>query len=269
MAESPTPCGWSADAACCPGKDQLPAGVWEASVATATEVLWSLTGRQFGACRRTVRPCHVPCATSCGSCAGNHGPQWAPALIGGEFYNLTCQRGDDCQCGSELSTITLPGPVHKVTAVVVDGVELDPLAYVVYSRRQLVRVDGKSWPTCQHLDRDLAEPGTWAVIYERGKPLSQAGRRAVGLLACELARLCAGDKCRLPSRVTSVVRDGVTWSFDAEGFYTGGLTGIPEVDMWIKAVNPHKVMRRASSWSPDGPKAPRQRTGPPDAWGGR
>lgn len=262
------PCGWSADRTCCP-VERLPDGVWEASVATATEVLWALTGRQFGACPRTLRPCHVPCPCDpCDRCAGGQGPQWLPALIGGQFYNLTCQKGDGCQCGSELPTVILPGPVHRILDVMVDGKTLASSAYAVYDRRSLVRTDGGTWPSCQHLERELTEPGTWAVTYERGKPLSQAGKRAVGLLACELSRLCAGDNCRLPSRVTSVVRDGVTWSFDAEGFYTEGLTGIPEVDMWIKAVNPNKIMRRASSWSPDGPKMPRQRTSPYDlGWG--
>ncbi|WP_428950954.1 hypothetical protein [Streptomyces sp. cg35] len=195
------------------------------------------------------------------------GAPWRPWVVGGDVYNFTCTQGAGCGCGPAVPTVRLAGPVHKVVGVVVDGTELPADAYAVYDQRDLVRLDGKGWPCCQRLDKPLTEPGTWAVNYERGKPLSVAGRRALGALACEFTRLCVGDKCRLPSRVTNVSRDGVTWQIDPSTFYAEGLTGITEVDLWIKAVNPHQRQRRASSRNIDRPSPGRVRSFPRDTWG--
>jgi hypothetical protein len=61
----------------------------------------------------------------------------------------------------------------------------------------------------------------------------------VGLLAKEFMNACSGGKCRLPRRVRSVSRQGVTMDMvDPTSIYAEGLTGLPEIDTWLKAVNP-------------------------------
>jgi hypothetical protein len=261
-------CGWEADTSCCPGWNKYPADVQNAAVETATEVLYSLTGRILGACPKTVRPCRIPCPCNpCDRCGNTYtGPMWIPSLIRGQWFNLSCAHPDPCSCGPNVQKLNLPGPVHRVDRVIVDGIELPKTAWAVWNKTQLIRRDGEHFPACQDLTRDITEPGTWAVQYTRGIPLSAAGRRSVGILACELAKLCAGDKCRIPPHVTSVLRDGVTWNFDPTGFYQQGLTGIPEVDMWVNAINPDGLRRPSAVWSPDLEPAPQVRSTPFDVW---
>lgn len=54
---------------------------------------------------------------------------------------------------------------------------------------------------------------------------------------------CGGGKCRLPRRVQTVSRQGVTYQMvDPTDIYRDGLTGLPEVDIWIASVNPNRLM---------------------------
>lgn len=128
------------------------------------------------------------------------------------------------------------------------------------------------WPTCQDMSKPATEPGTFEVTYLRGKPVPEAGIWAAGLLACELIKACAppaeGCECRLPSNVQSVVREGV--SIDMEAFVLGGgegvdfgRTGIPEVDLWLKTVNPFKRVAPSRVYSVD-KRRPRRTTWPCD-----
>ncbi|WP_235687034.1 hypothetical protein [Tomitella gaofuii] len=104
----------------------------------------------------------------------------------------------------------------------------------------LYRVGGV-WPV-QDRGRPLGESGTWSVEYRRGvRPPEQVGR-LVGLLAAEFYAACTGGKCRLPRRVQTVSRQGVTMQLaDPTDIYESGKTGIPEVDMWLAAVNPNHI----------------------------
>jgi ABC-type transport system involved in multi-copper enzyme maturation permease subunit len=84
-------------------------------------------------------------------------------------------------------------------------------AYRVDGRRKLVRLDGKRWPDCQDLVLDDTQPGTWSVTYQTGTPPAEGATTAVTMLAVEISKACSGDTtCKLPKRVTQVVRDGVT-----------------------------------------------------------
>lgn len=123
------------------------------------------------------------------------------------------------------------------------------------------------WPTCQDMSKPATEPGTFEVTYLRGKPVPETGVWAAGLLACELIKACVpaseGCECRLPSNVQSVVREGV--SIDMEAFVLGGAggTGIPEVDLWLKTVNPRQQVAPSRVYSVD-KRRPRRTTWPCD-----
>lgn len=244
------PCDWPLDTGGCKGWDQLDEAVRTAATGVATEVLWALSGRRFGLCSLTVRPCRRP--------------DWEAWL---RWERLTDQGlpygslaialcgcvGWGCGCVPSGAELSLPGPVHAVTKVVVDGEELPAAAYAVYERRWLVRVDGKAWPTRQDLRVADDQPGGWAVTYERGVPVPKAGRVAAGVYACEVAKAMAADgTCRLPRRVQSVVRQGVQQTFtDPVRLARDGLTGLPEVDQWLGTVNPYRLPRDTVVWSPD------------------
>ncbi len=208
---APTPCDWPIDDSCLP-EDADPA-MRDTAVALATDVLWALSGRQYGACPVTVRPCPTG-------------------------------RYEACWCSSSCEAtgprvVHLYGPVDSVIAIQVDGVLLDDSEWVVEGNL-LYRVGGV-WPV-QDRGRPLGESGTWSVEYRRGvRPPEQVGR-LVGLLAAEFYAACTGGKCRLPRRVQTVSRQGVTMQLaDPTDIYESGKTGIPEVDMWLAAVNPNHI----------------------------
>ena len=64
-------------------------------------------------------------------------------------------------------------------------------------------------------------------------------------LMCELAKACYTDQaCRLPQRVTSITREGVTLAMlDPFEMLDKGRTGLFEVDLWLEAVNRAARMR--------------------------
>jgi hypothetical protein len=124
--------------------------------------------------------------------------------------------------------------------VVIEGVVLDESEYRLEGDL-LYRV-GTDWPK-QDLTRPLDEPGTWSVTYLRGNPPPPGSAKLVGQLAAEFLAACNGGKCRLPRRVRSVTRQGVTYDMvDPTDIYATGKTGIPEVDLWLSSVNPHHIM---------------------------
>jgi hypothetical protein len=161
--------------------------------------------------------------------------------------------GHVCTCGASGCELSLPGPVNAVTKVVVDGQEVPAAAYAVYDRRWLVRTDGECWPDGQDLTKADDQPGAWAVTYERGVPVTAGGKVAAGTYACEAAKAMTGDTtCRLPRRVQSLVRQGVQATFvDPAQLAKDGMTGLPEVDQWLRVVNPHRLPRDSVVWSPD------------------
>lgn len=222
----------------------------DAALQAATEALWNRTKRRFGLCEVTYRPCKESCwggltwpllARSGWLDASSWG--WPfPALVGGKWINLACGNcSDGCSCGS-VEEVTLPYPVFEVTEVKVDGEVLDPSAYKMYNRNRLVRVDGGSWPTCNDLELDDTEVGTWSVTAEYGEPVPELGRMAVGELASQIYTRCSGNgaSCNLPAGVVKeVTRQGVRKVFfDAESAFQAGRIGMYYTDLFVSTYNP-------------------------------
>lgn len=247
------PCQWPIDTACCPEWDEASEEDREFVARVATELVWRLSGRRFGLCPVTVRPCRR-------TCAGGGLPAWAgspaapmtPYIRDGAWYNARCGScRTDCGC-SPLCEVVLPAPVNEVIDVLIDGEPVDAGGYRVDNHRLLVRTDGGCWPECQDLEAAPDEVGAFAVTYRWGIPVPPGGQIAAGAYACELLRACSGGACRLPKRVQQITRDGVTMAFlDPLDFLSDGLTGIPETDVWIRSVNPHKLVGRSRVYSPD------------------
>lgn len=248
-----TPCQWPLITECC-------SDAWEAATdaqrlfatSVATELVWRLSARRFGICDITVRPCKRSCNQGVSAWPPPWGTSFVPVLSGGQWTNTTCGGcKSGCSC-DELQEVVLPGPVDYVTEVRVDGAVLPATAYQVHDHRLLVRTDGGEWPSCQDLTAAPDEPGAFAVTYGQGIPVPPGGQYAAGIYACELLASCTGGTCRLPKRVQTVTRQGVTMAFlDPLDFLDKGLTGIPEVDQWISAVNPDKLRSPSRVYSPD------------------
>jgi len=148
--------------------------------------------------------------------------------------------------------VYLPGPVLSVTSVTIDGIVLADTSYRVDNREILVRTDGECFPECQNMNLNGPAEGTFEVTYSRGKAVPLAGQIAAGLLACEFAKACAGQDCGLPANLSSLARQGVEVTMiDPTDVLDAGLTGVPNVDLWIRSVNPARLAQRPRVFSPD------------------
>lgn len=204
----------------------------------AVYVLWALSGRQFGVCPVITRPC--PPRRN----LDRYQYDWPITAFYGlselDRYQLVsgCGCAGWCRDGGP-SMLHLPGPVQSVTAVTINGVVLDDDEYRLQGD-VLYRLGG-IWPS-QDLGRPAGEDGTWTVEYMQGTPPPAGTAKLVGLLAKEFIAACTDGKCRLPRNVTNVSRQGVSFDmFNPNDIYDSGKTGLPEVDMWLAAVNPHHL----------------------------
>lgn len=240
-------CTWPVDRTC------LPEAVSDVDVMQqqdaenlAVQVLWSLSGRQFGLCPVLARPCPSPCGGlfAVEPTFGMPSTGWFfPVWDGTNWRNVACGCGPKCSWQAPnvihlASRVALP--VQEIQEVVIAGVVLDPSEYRLEGDL-LYRVNA-NWPA-QDLTRPLDEEGTWSVTYLRGNPPPPGSAKLVGQLAAEFLAACNGGKCRLPRRVKSVTRQGVSYDMvDPVDIYKDGKTGIPEIDLWLSAVNPNHIM---------------------------
>jgi hypothetical protein len=237
--------------------DSLTAEVRAEVEAMAVTMLFNWTGQRFGSCPVTVRPCRKRCYDRGWSPAwpiitrGNR-PLLDDASIPltddgdnpltddsvGSVYGSHCGRcRGECGCGY-VPQVLLPAPVQEVLSVWVDGEELSLEHVRVDDHALLVRTDGYDWPLCQDLTLPDDAVGAWSITYVRGEAVPPGGGLVAGSLASELAKaFCQDASCRLPKRLTSVTRQGLTAVvFDDFRDLKAGRTGIWEVDYWVNNV---------------------------------
>lgn len=247
------------------GMDQADVDRW---AAVASQILWALSGRRWGPCPVTVRPCRKTCLESGLPTGvgwwGSAGP-WIPYIgIDGQWRNASvCGCKSDCSC-SELCEVYLPGPVFDVVSVNVDGTDLPAGAYRVDAPGRLVRTDGECWPECQDMAAAPGTDNTFTVTYRWGLPLNEAAIAAVSELACHYLKGCTPGSCGCKGNrnLTRVIRQGVDMEFpDSTLIYSEGRTGLPLVDLWLATVNPGRLSSPSRVYSPDF-KRPRVTTWP-------
>lgn len=235
---------YDADLSCCDEWNTYDPHTQCRAVTMAWDILRLLSGGQVGNCPVLLRPCLQEPCNECST-------RWMdPHILDGEWVNTPCY-GNNCSCG-ELCEIVLPGKVADIWSITIDGCQVDANTYRVDNFNRLVRTNGECWPSCQYLDRPPEQEGTMAVWYIPGVTPNASGMWAAGILACEVAKACMGQKCRLPASVTSITRQGVSMTMD-EGMFSNGLTGIREVDVYLKTINPNGLMIPSTVWSPDLP----------------
>ena len=94
-----------------------------------------------------------------------------------------------------------------------------------------------------------------AVDYTVADNLPPTTDQVVLLLAEEYCKAAAGRPCKLPDRITSVSRQGITWTvLDPADFLNRGRTGIIRVDTWLSAANPGRNRSKARIFDPAMPK---------------
>lgn len=197
----------------------------------ASEQLYALSGRRWkgGGCARTVT-----ITTDCG------GPE----------QGLVRMETGPPAARAWASRLQLPSdwPITAITELLNwDLTVIDPDRYRVVNGREAEALDpvsgrpiGWPWPEV-------------TVSYEYGQPPPEGGKQSAIVLASELllARTSSAT-CRLPDRVQSITRQGVSIAIlDPFDFLDHGRTGVIEIDSWLAAVNPAKARSRPMVWSPD------------------
>lgn len=222
---------------------------------TASYTLWALSGRKFSGIT-TVTERYVsqfdPYFRTTGS-----GFNYLPTLIAGNVQNIPASRDFRVQGNDYLgdgtssrTRVRLRGrkviKIHTVRDV--NGEIIDPSKYYMADHSTLYASPGAAW-----------NPFNVEVTYTYGTPPPSAGKAAAKLLATELVKMYEGDDtCALPQRVTSVSRQGVSYTIlDNQDFLENMRTGIYAVDLFLKATNPDKARARAKVFSPDGNRARR------------
>lgn len=223
----------------------------------AARVIWAATGRQFGLCTVTVRPCWALQEPLYQAFPVNAYGEGYWTLVAGPGASVipiavgACSCATACQCSPPQ--MPLPGPVASVSQVLIDGVVLDPAAYRVDNASYLVRQDGQAWPL-QNLAL-ASGVGTWSVTYQQGEAVPAALLDAAGMYACEVGKARSGGSCQLPNRVQSVTRQGVEIQYiDTSDYLDKGRTGYEAVDSIIYSYNPYGRAERPRVLSPDLPQ---------------
>ena len=231
--------------------DPVPQPIIDNAKIVASQILWALTGRQFGLCTVTIRPCRM-CNDPCCLPEGNGNFPTQPFMQSdGSWVNLTCGCVDECSC-TNIHEVRLPYPACSVDEVLIDGEIVDDTTYTIYNFYKLVRLGGADWPQCNDLTKPDSEPGTWSITVTYGREVPELVELAAGEMACEIIKSLVGKPCKLPQRISSVSRQGVTVSFlDSMDFFDKGLSGLYFVDLAARTYNPKRLLKRAAVYSPD------------------
>lgn len=260
--------------ACCKAAQGVEPGLLDAVAIEASMALYEISGRQFtGLCARSARPQRTNCG--CWGSVSSGLPwywtsgAWPVGPLGWGWWN---ESGDRVGC-QPMSVVRLSGyPVREIVEVTIDGATLPAVDghgnpnYRLDGWRNLVRMADpgppyvqRYWPSCQNMDLDPDQPGTFEVSYLCGVEPPQLGRDAAAALACQLWAACPGsggaDICALPTGATKVTRQGIeidrgvltNWFDETKS------TGIVALDLFLKAYWSKRSGRRSAVWSPDVP----------------
>lgn len=216
---------------------------------SASGLLWSMSGRKYSGVT-TVTERYV-----CQNRIFRYGAStntYQAVLLDGAIFNIPA---DEFEGGvvdglSPESRIRLRGrPVTKVHMIRRrDGIILDPSAYYLVDHSTVQAATGIPWTPCN-----------LEITYSYGTYAPTMGRMAARALATEFVKLFEGsDDCALPQRVTSIARQGVSYTLlDNQDFIEEMRTGIYLIDLFLKSTNPDKARAKARVFSVDVPRGRR------------
>ena len=218
----------------------------------ASYLMWSLSGRKYSG-TTTVTERYV-----CATLSYRYGPSvrnTRAELVLGDIYNMPYSDMDSYTAVttdglSPQSRLRLRGrPVTKIHTIRNrSGAVVDPSSYYLVDHSTIQAVSGAMWTPC-----DIE------VTYTYGTEPPALGQLAARTLAFEFCKLWNNDDdCMLPQRVTSVSRQGVSYTIlDSQEFIDDLRTGLYVVDMFLKSVNPDKARAKARVFTPDVPRGRR------------
>lgn len=200
-----------------------------AAQSLAGQLLHSLSGYRIGVCdyREAFRQ---PQAAGCG---------FPYKDAQGNWRNGGRRAGECCR------VLLSHRPVEEITEVVDAGVILTPSEYALEG--SWLRRRGACWSSSFPCD----DPEL-IVSYRAGVPFPTGTAAAVGEVACEYLTALQGGQCRLPSRATSITRQGVTVTLDtAADFVDRRRIGLPIADAWLESVAGGGPRVASRVYSPD------------------
>lgn len=207
------------------------------AIAAASHILWGLSGRKYAGSQSVVEFYDT-----------RSGIGWLDSLQAQALFQVYGTNYTLCtDCGFPHRLRLRHQPVQRILSVELNGVAVAPTDYALLNNAILGFPYGS-----------IACGATCArVSYIWGVNPPAGGRAAAASLANQFLLAWDGDDtCKFPKRVTSVTRQGVSWTIlDPQDFLDDGRTGIYEIDLFLKTVNPDKARRPARVFSPDIPRA--------------
>jgi len=198
------------------------------AIADASLLLYYWTGRQFGLCSTTLRICR------------------------------TCNCQNICRCN--VNSIDLGvWPVVSLDGIRMNGEDQDIENFHIDEYHLLVRSGPQDpWPVCSNLWAAAGGPYdseadhfVFEVEVTYGIEAPHLLERATRTLACELLNDACAAQCKLPERVTSVSRRGLSIEVaSSQDLLQDRLTGIYVVDLAITTFNPSKMQSPSFVWTP-------------------
>lgn len=143
-------------------------------------------------------------------------------------------------------------PAHEVFSVHYGETLLDPSEYILFNKRFLKLSNGAIW-------NYACDQRGITVDYSYGMMPPSAGKLAASTLANELLILLGENSnashCRIPERVTSVTREGLSIDMvNPMEFMDEGKTGIWEIDLFIRTANPSRAKKQPRLLSASDPR---------------
>jgi hypothetical protein len=218
----------------------------------ASNLLWAMSGRKYSGIT-TVTERYV-----CATLSYRYGPSVRnnkAELVLGDVYNIPYSDMDSYTAVttdglSPQSRIRLRGrPVQKIHTIRNrNGTVVEPTSYYLVDHSTIQATAGSRWTPC-----DIE------VTYTYGIEPPTMGKMAARTMAMEFCKLWNGDDdCILPQRVTSVSRQGVSYTIlDSQDFIAELRTGLYAVDLFLKSVNPDGARAKARVFTPDVPRGRR------------
>jgi hypothetical protein len=217
----------------CPVPESVTEVAVEAGIEIATAVLYEVTGRRWsGSETSSVRP------KAQDSSSLEKIPGWVPSW--GEFDSSVGS------CSPSASIDLGFFPVSSISEVKIDGAVVSPSTYQLQNQKTLVRIDGNVWPCDQDLSSPTTALNTFVVTFSHGIEPPLAGKHCCAVYAVELAKSFCNLDCALPQRTQYMTRQGIsTILLDPLNVIERGMIGLPTVDAWVRAVNPHRRRKRS------------------------
>jgi len=168
-----------------------------------------------------------------------------------------CDNYDCCSCYPTRSIELIGYPVIAITSLTIDGATVPPTDYELRDESRLCpvrRPDGsmlqiRRW---QDMTLPITEVGTHQIEYTWGEAPPPEGVTAAAILGYEIALSWTPSTlgaCRLPKRVTSITRQGITMALiDPLTLFKDGMVGVPEVDLWMSSLDIGDTRNGAEIW---------------------